>query len=81
MACDNRLSVILVNMCVRIFQVWKKNIAIVTGLTAGIFGLTKSFVNYYWIYIAIEFFEGAIADPYSPLYMLSNFFIISVASL
>ncbi|XP_073945802.1 solute carrier family 22 member 1-like isoform X2 [Choristoneura fumiferana] len=48
----------------------RRNIAIVTGLTAAVFGLTKSFVSYYWIYIAIEFFEGAIADPYSPLYML-----------
>ncbi|XP_073946103.1 solute carrier family 22 member 1-like isoform X2 [Choristoneura fumiferana] len=48
----------------------RRNIAVMTGVMAAVLGLTKSFVSVYWIYITIEFFEGAIADPYSPLYML-----------
>lgn len=48
---------------------------IITGVLAAVLGLSKSFVSVYWIYITIEFLEGAIADPYSPLYMLSNFII------
>ncbi|KAI8432140.1 hypothetical protein MSG28_004620 [Choristoneura fumiferana] len=56
----------------------RRNIAVMTGVMAAVLGLTKSFVSVYWIYITIEFFEGAIADPYSPLYMLTVLTILQL---
>lgn len=48
----------------------RRTLVVATGLTSALCGITKSFVRFYWIYIALEFLEGAIGDALSPMYML-----------
>ncbi|XP_073946100.1 solute carrier family 22 member 1-like isoform X1 [Choristoneura fumiferana] len=49
----------------------RKPLIIIIGLIGAACGLAKSFVNFYWFYVLLEFLEAAIGDPSSPLYMLS----------
>ncbi|XP_073945807.1 solute carrier family 22 member 1-like isoform X2 [Choristoneura fumiferana] len=48
----------------------RKPLAVITGITGAVCGLAKSFATYYWIYIAFEFLEASLGDPYLPLYTL-----------
>ncbi|XP_073946101.1 uncharacterized protein isoform X2 [Choristoneura fumiferana] len=48
----------------------RKPLIIIIGLIGAACGLAKSFVNFYWFYVLLEFLEAAIGDPSSPLYML-----------
>ncbi|KAJ0179120.1 hypothetical protein K1T71_004832 [Dendrolimus kikuchii] len=49
----------------------RKKALVMTGVVGGILGLAKSFSQWYWLYIALEFFESAIGDICSPVYVLN----------
>ncbi|XP_028039548.1 solute carrier family 22 member 3-like [Bombyx mandarina] len=49
----------------------RKKAIVITGVLGGVFGLTKSFTSWYWVYIALEFLESALGDICSPLYILN----------
>ncbi|KAI8432137.1 hypothetical protein MSG28_004620 [Choristoneura fumiferana] len=54
------------------YRFGRKPLAVITGITGAVCGLAKSFATYYWIYIAFEFLEASLGDPYLPLYTLGG---------
>ncbi|XP_045519391.1 solute carrier family 22 member 1-like isoform X1 [Pieris brassicae] len=49
----------------------RKNIAIMTGVLGGVFGVLRSFSNWYWLFVAMEFMEALIGDMCSPMFVLT----------
>ncbi|XP_060800645.1 organic cation transporter protein [Amyelois transitella] len=44
---------------------------VITGMLGGVFGVARSFTSNYWLFIALEFLEGAIGDSCSPMFILT----------
>ncbi|CAK1550285.1 unnamed protein product [Leptosia nina] len=49
----------------------RKTAAVFAGTMGAVFGIAKSFVSSFWVYIILEGLEAAIGDALSPIFMLS----------
>ncbi|XP_073958453.1 solute carrier family 22 member 2-like [Choristoneura fumiferana] len=63
-----RVSVVHITSSCR--ALGRKTMTIVTGTAGALCGFAKSFAGYYWIYVAFEFLEAFIGDPFSPVFVL-----------
>lgn len=66
----SRREVINIAICDRL---GRRTMTIVTGTAGALCGFAKSFAGYYWLYVALEFLEAFIGDPFSPVFVLGNY--------